>query len=241
MGPDEGAVTVFQGGDDPSTVGVVLRVCAGDHIDVQRQPDAIALDLDVALLHQVEQAHLNALRQVGQLVDAKDSSVGARDHAVMDSQLIRQVPALRDFDGVDLADEIGHRNIGRRQLLPKTVVSMEPRDGGLVAQILYPIVPDFGHGREGIVVHLGPFDDGNVLVQEIRHRSDQPRLGLAALPQEDQVVAREDRVLQLRDDRLFIANDPGEQLLPFPDFPDEILPQLVFDRDDLVARFLESS
>ena len=159
----------------------------------------------------------------------------------MDGQFVRQVPALRDLDGVDLADEIGHRNVGRRQLLPKTVNPMEPRDGGLVAQFLYLIVPEFGDGRKGIVVHLGPFDDGNVLVQEIRHRSDQPRLGLAALPQEDQVVAREDRVLQLRQDRIFIADDPWEQLLPFPELPNEVLPQLVFDRDDLVARFLEAS
>ena len=42
-----------------------------------------AADLDVALLEHVEQADLDPLGEVGQLVDRDDAAVGARDQAVV--------------------------------------------------------------------------------------------------------------------------------------------------------------
>ena len=76
---DLGAEPVLQRGDDPAAVGVVLGVGAGDEQHVERQPQRVAADLDVALLQHVEQRDLDPLGEVGQLVDAEDAAVGARD------------------------------------------------------------------------------------------------------------------------------------------------------------------
>jgi hypothetical protein len=76
VGADLGAEAVLQRGDDPAPVGVVLRVGRGHQHDVERQADREAPDLDVALLEHVEQADLDPLGQVGQLVDGEDAPVG---------------------------------------------------------------------------------------------------------------------------------------------------------------------
>ena len=65
------AEAVLERRDDAAAVRVVLRVRRGDHEQVERQADLVAADLDVALLEDVEQAHLDALGEVRQLVDAR--------------------------------------------------------------------------------------------------------------------------------------------------------------------------
>ncbi len=84
VGADLGAEAVLQRGDDAAAVGVVLGVGARDEQQVERQPQGVAADLDVALLEHVEQRDLDPLGEVGQLVDAEDAAVGARDQAVVD-------------------------------------------------------------------------------------------------------------------------------------------------------------
>ena len=136
MGPDLRAEPVLERRDDPPARRVVLRVGAGDHVQVERQSDGEAADLDVALLEHVEQADLDPLGEVGQLVDRDDAAVGARDEPVVEGQLVRQVAALGDLDRVDLADEVGDRDVGRRQLLGVAPVARQPVDGGVVAVAL---------------------------------------------------------------------------------------------------------
>ena len=75
MRADLRAEAVLERRDDAPAVGVVLGVGAGHHEEVERQPDLVAADLDVALLHDVEEADLDALGQVGQLVDREDAAI----------------------------------------------------------------------------------------------------------------------------------------------------------------------
>ena len=133
VGADLGAVAVLERRDDAAAVRVVLRVGGGDDQHVERQADAVAADLDVALFHDVEQADLDALGEVGQLVDAEDAAVVARDQAVVDRQLVREVAALGDLDRVDLADEVGDRDVGRGELLAVAALAVHPLDLGVVA------------------------------------------------------------------------------------------------------------
>ena len=65
MGVNLGAVAVLQWSHNAAAVGIVLRVGGGDHVHIQGQTDAVAFYLHVPLFHQVEQAHLYALCQVG--------------------------------------------------------------------------------------------------------------------------------------------------------------------------------
>ena len=76
VGADLGAEAVLQRRDDPAPVGVVLGVGRGDQHHVERQADLVAADLHVALLEHVEQADLDALGEVGELVDGEDAAVG---------------------------------------------------------------------------------------------------------------------------------------------------------------------
>ena len=55
---------VFERRDDTTTIGVVLRVGAGDEEDIQRQTDAVTPNLDVPFFHQIEETDLKPFRQV---------------------------------------------------------------------------------------------------------------------------------------------------------------------------------
>jgi hypothetical protein len=129
VGADLGAEAVLQRGDEPATVGVVLGVGRGEEHHVEGEADLVAPDLHVALLEHVEQADLDALGEVGQLVDGEDAPVGAGHQAVVEGELVGQVAALGDLDGVDLADEIGDGGVGGGQLLAVALVAMDPVDG----------------------------------------------------------------------------------------------------------------
>ena len=65
VGADLGAEPVLERRDDAAAVGVVLGVGAGHDEGVQRQPQHVAADLDVALLHHVEHRDLDPLGEVG--------------------------------------------------------------------------------------------------------------------------------------------------------------------------------
>ena len=82
--PDLRAEAVLERRDDPAAVRVVLRVGRSDDEHVERQPQDVAADLDVALLHDVEHRHLDPLGEVGQLVDRDDAAVAARDEPEVD-------------------------------------------------------------------------------------------------------------------------------------------------------------
>src|SRR5439155_477637 len=70
------AEAVLERRDDAPAVGVVLGVRARNHVEVERQAHLVAPDLDVALLHDVEQPHLDPFGEVGQLIDREDAAVG---------------------------------------------------------------------------------------------------------------------------------------------------------------------
>ena len=122
------AEAVLQRRDDAAAVRVVLGVRRRDEHDVEREPDLVAADLHVALLEHVEQTDLDALGEVGELVDREDAAVGARHEPVVDGELVGEVATLGDLDRVDLADEVGDRRVGRRELLAEAAVAVHPLD-----------------------------------------------------------------------------------------------------------------
>ncbi len=109
---DLGAEAVLQRSDDATAVGVVLRVRTRHHEHVEREPQCVAADLDVALLHHVEHRDLDALGQIRQLVDRDDPAMCTRDEAEVDGLRIAQTATLGHLHRVDVADEVGHRGVG---------------------------------------------------------------------------------------------------------------------------------
>ena len=213
VGADLGAEAVLERRDQATAVRVVLGVRRRDEQHVERQVDLVAADLHVALLEHVQQADLDALGQVGQLVDGEDAAVGARDQAEVQGLLVGEVPTLGDLDRVDLADQVGDGGVGGGELLAVAQRAVHPVDRRVVAQL--------GDQRQrvrrdrgvGVVVDLGTRDDRHPLVEQVDQRADHAGLGLTALAEEDHVVAGQECVLELGEDGVVVAEDLGEQRL----------------------------
>ncbi len=204
---------VLERRDDPPATGVVLGVRAGHDEEVERQAQREAAHLDVALLEDVEEADLDALGQVGQLVHGEDAAVAARDQAVVDGRLVREIAALGDLDGVDLADQVGDGDVGGGQLLAVASVTLEPFDRRLVTLVRDLLQNCRRDRRERILVELGPGNVRNRFIEQPHQGARQPSLGLAALAQEHDVLPCKDRVLEGGDDRILVADDAGEHRL----------------------------
>ena len=236
---DLGAEAVLQRRDDAAAVGVVLGIRAGHHVEVERQPHLVAADLDVALLHDVEEPDLDALGEIRQLVDGEDAPVRARQHPVVDGQLVAEIASLGHLDRIDLADEVGDGDVGRGQLLAVAAVAGDPHDRGGVALVGGALAARLADGRQRIVVDLAAGQGGQRLVEQADQHAGHPRLGLAPLAEEDQVLTAEDGVLDLGDDRVVVADDAGQECLAAPQARDEIVTQLLLDRLALPAAVSE--
>ena len=235
MRPDLGAVAVFERGDDAPAVGVVLGVGRGDDEDVQVEADLVAADLDVALLHDVEQADLDAFGEVRQLVDREDAAVGPRHQAVVDGELVRQVAAFGHLDRVHLTNKVGDGDVRGRQFLAVALGAMQPADRRAVSEVGDDGLALRADRREGILRDLRPIDGGRPLIEQRGEAADDARLRLPTLAQQDHVLPGEDRVLDLRDDGLFETDDPREQIASVPQAGDQVLPHLLADRQHLEA------
>ena len=78
---------------------------------------------------------LDALGEVGQLVDRDDAAVRARDQAVVDRLRVAERAALGDLDRVDVADQVGDRGVRGGELLGVALVAVPPGDRQVVAEL----------------------------------------------------------------------------------------------------------
>ena len=205
---------------------VVLGIRRRDEQHVKRQPDLVPADLHVAFLQDVEQRHLDPLRQIGKLVDRDDAPVGPGDESEMDRELVGEVAALGHTNGVHVADEVGHGDVRRRELLGVPSVAREPRDRHVVA-VFHDASPALRtDGPVRVLVDLTPGDHRSLLVHELDEVADQACLGLAPLPQQDEVVAGQDPPLQRRQHRVVEPDHPGKQRFPSPQLGQKIVAEL---------------
>ena len=196
------AEPVLERRHDPAAVGVVVGVRGSDEQQVEREPDPVPADLDVALLQDVEQRDLDPFGQVGQLVDRDDAAVGPRDHPVVDRQLVGEVAALGHPDRVDVADQVGDARVGRGELLRVAVLPLDPPERDGVTVLGHPSAARGADRAVRVVVHLAPGDRGRLLVQEVDELTDQTRLGLPPLAEDDEVVTGEDPAFEHREHRV---------------------------------------
>ena len=133
--------------------------------------------------------------------------------AVVDRQLVGEVAALGDLDRVDLADEVGDRRVGRRELLAEAAVAVHPLDRRVVAALGDEMARVRRDRVVRVVVDLAAGDDRHPLVEQADERADDARLRLAALAEEDHVVAGEQRVRELREDGVVVTDDAVDERL----------------------------
>ena len=201
----------------------------------------MAADLDVPLLQHVEEAHLDALRQVGELVDGEDATIETGYQPVVDGELVGQIPALGHPYGIHLTDEIGDRRVRGGQFLAVPVAAVDPRHRQVVSRFGQQILGEAGDRLSGVVVDLGVGHDGEPFVEEPDQRPDDAGLGLATLPQQDDVVPGQKGVLQLRQDAVFEAEHPAHQGLAGGNAAGGVPPDLFGHRHGPPARFPQST
>ena len=142
------AHAVLQRRDDFSARGVILRIGAEYERDIEREAHRVALNLHIAFLHDVEEGDLDFAGEVGQFVDGEDAAVGTRQQAIVHGEFIREIRAgARGLDRIEIADEVGDRDIGRREFFDVTIVARHPRDGCGVAALGDEIARVFRDGR----------------------------------------------------------------------------------------------
>jgi hypothetical protein len=90
-----------------------------------------------------------------------------------------------------------------------------------------------------VVVDLGSGDHRQPLVEQRGEAADHARLGLAALTEEDHVVAGEECVLELREDGVLVAEHTGEEHLAGGHLGDGVPAELLLHRHRLPTGLAE--
>ena len=157
----------------------------------------------------------------------------------MDRVLVGEIFSLGDLDRVDLADEVGYRDIRRRKLFGISSLARDPFDLEQIAFLGDLFATGLADRLERIVIDLASFNDRDFFVQQAFEVADQARLGLSPLAQENHVVTRQDRVFELRDDGVVVSDDILKHRAAGFHLLDEILAQLRPYRQNLVAGFLK--
>ena len=91
---------------------------------------------------------LDARLQVGKFVDRKDAPVAPRDDAEVNRPFMSVMETLRcGLDRIDVADQVGDRDVGRRKLFAVPLTPVDPLDGRRVAAALTMIQAELAHRR----------------------------------------------------------------------------------------------
>src|SRR3954452_1776725 len=208
------AEPVLERRDNPTAVGVVLWVRAGHQQYVDRQPQRVAPDLNVAFLEDVEHRDLDALSEVGQLIDAEHAAVGAGKEAVVHGLRVPERPALGYLDRVDVTDEVADAGVRGRQLLDVPLLTVLPDHREVVADLCGETTAARADGDQWVVVDLAALDHRSPLVEQQADGPHDAGLALAALPEQHEVVPGEQRTLELGQHGVLEPHDAGEGGVP---------------------------
>ena len=147
---------------------------------IEVESNRIASDLDVPLLQHVEQTDLDLGGKIGQLIDAENSAVCARDQAEVHGQLARKISTLGVLDHVDFADQVGDGHVGSGEFLMVSPISADPLNLGPIAVLSDELTSLLGDGCERMIVDLGAGDDRNHVIEQPDQLAEHPGLGLTA-------------------------------------------------------------
>src|SRR5207247_8333640 len=115
----------------------------------------------------------------------EDAAIGAREQAIVHAELAAdRVAAFRGFDGVDVADDVGNRDIGSGELLDVSIVAAPVFDWRPLSHFSNQIAASPANRTEWLVVDLAARDHRNGFIQECRQLPEDPALGLASQTQE---------------------------------------------------------
>ena len=111
------------------------------------------------------------------------------------------------LDGINVANQVGDRYVRRRELLNEALVPAEPRQGRSIAAFRQQLSGVLRNRGEWIVIDFAAGHDGYPFIQQPRQLPQNTAFGLASEAQEDEVMAREQRVHDLRKNRILVSDD----------------------------------
>ena len=115
----------------------------------------------------------------------------------MNGLRVAEAAALGHAHRVHVADEVRHRGVRGGQLLGVAGLARDPDNRQRVAFFLDAALRSLSDGVQGVFAQLGVGDGGHVIVEKLRQSSQQAGLALATLAEQHDVVARDDRALDL--------------------------------------------
>src|SRR5260370_4105620 len=119
-----GSDAVFQRCDDFAARGVILGIGSENEEHVERKAKRIAFNLNIALLHDVEEADLDFSGEVRKLVDGEDAAIAAWQKTIVDGEFVGEVAsAAGRADGANIADAVGRASVRRADVLSEAVLT----------------------------------------------------------------------------------------------------------------------
>ena len=148
----------------------------------------------------------------------------------MNSELAAQLlAAARGFDRVDVADEVGDGDVRGSKFFNVALFRSEVGDLRLVGVGGDAVATRSAQRKIWVVVNLAPGDVGRLRIEQARQCPQYSALCLAAQTEQDKVMARQDRVHQLGDNRIVIAHNAGKDGAISLQAVDQVLAQFIFD------------
>src|SRR5215472_270714 len=225
-----GANAVLEGRDDFAARGIVFRIRREDEEHIQSHANGIALNLDIALLHDVEEAHLNLAGKIGEFVNREDAAIGAREQSVVNRQLVRQIfPPTGRLDGIDVAEDIRDRYIRGSELLDVAMFAGEPGDRRCVTLACDSLFARAAKRTIRIVVNLTAGKHGDLRIEERYEISEDARFRLSAKAEENEMMPREQGVRNLWDNGVIVTAHTGKQRLILLHHAQQVLADFLSD------------
>src|SRR4029077_15507906 len=99
-------------------------------------------------------------------------------------------------------------DVGSGEFFHVALVGREIGDGGVVGFTSNFLAATAADGRVGIIVDFASGEIRHVRIEQARKRAQDAAFGLAAQPQQNEIVAGENGVDDLGNDGVFVADDP---------------------------------
>jgi len=167
--------------------------------------------------------------------------VSSLDHqAVVHGQLARQVlcPSRR-LDRVQIAHQVGDGNVRCGELFHVAIVALQERNRRSIAPFSNQIAASFTKRHVWIVANLASGHVRRLLIEQCGKRSQDATLGLSAQPQQNKILLRQNGIHNLRNHRVFVADDAGKKRFSRLEARNQVGAHLVLDGSCFQAGFRE--
>ena len=126
----------------------------------------------------------------------------------MDGQFIGKVLAFGHFYRVDVAEQVGHRNVRCRQLFGVPFFPSQPDDFRFVAVRRHHVAAVFTNRGKRVVVDFAALNRRYFFIQQLHQDPHQTRLCLSAFTEENHIVPGKDGIFDIGNNCVAVTDNP---------------------------------